>query len=105
LTYYDANNPNWPNSIGSCNRINQKVSKTGTTQEFPSHWFAPSENELNDIYNLKVKLTASYIDGHVETYTPKDTIPIEIIAKNNTTLTFDPSPGIFFLPKNAFNTK
>lgn len=102
FAYYPDTNWNWPNTFGSCNKM-KKASKSSTTQEYPSHWVLNSYNYQSERTNTNLKLRAVYIDGHIETYQAKDTVPAKIIAKDGKKIPACPSPGVFFLPENAVN--
>ncbi len=52
---------------------------------------------------FEVKLSAGYIDGHVENLLPSDTVPIKVSITTDGSAPYpdDIGPGIFFLPSNA----
>jgi prepilin-type N-terminal cleavage/methylation domain-containing protein len=59
-----------------------------------------------DITLPNVKLRAAYTDGHVETYTPADTLPMRVplTAEGVPPYADGPtSPGIFYIPRNALH--
>ncbi len=53
-----------------------------------------------------IKLRAAYLDGHVETYTPVDTVPLRISKTPQGTPPFPDegaSSGIFYIPRSALH--
>jgi prepilin-type N-terminal cleavage/methylation domain-containing protein len=53
-----------------------------------------------------VKLHAGYTDGHVETYTPSETVPMRIPQNPSGVPPFPdggPSSGVFYIPRNAMH--
>ncbi len=89
-----------PWSHGSCEQFNG-ADINPETWLLSAYWFR--EADIEDA--PEIKLRAGYTDGHVETYSPSDTVPMKVsITADGTTPYPDgagPSPGIFFLPRNA----
>jgi len=89
-----------PEGFASCERLPD----AGIIEEtwLLSSWWS-SEGDPNTAMP-KVKLRAAYTDGHVETYTPDETVPMRI---SQTPEGAPPIPdgagsdGIFYIPKNA----
>lgn len=53
-----------------------------------------------------VKLRAAYTDGHVETYTPRDAMPMRVPLTPDGIPPYadgGTSPGLFFIPRNALH--
>jgi prepilin-type N-terminal cleavage/methylation domain-containing protein len=89
-----------PSGFASC----EKLPDAGIIEEtwLLSSWWS-SEGDPNSTMP-KVKLRAAYTDGHVETYTPDQAVPMRI---SQTPEGAPPIPdgagsdGIFYIPKNA----
>jgi prepilin-type N-terminal cleavage/methylation domain-containing protein len=56
-----------------------------------------------DLSTLKIKLRAGYLDGHIESYSPSEVVPMEVIVNRETGEPYAPGlgPGVFFLPQDA----
>jgi hypothetical protein len=54
----------------------------------------------------EIKLKAAYTDGHVETYSASDVVPMKVSITADGTVPYpdgDSSPGFFFLPRDALH--
>ena len=76
-----------------------------------SYWSYESRDEGRDRHALGGKLYAGYVDGHVETYTPTQTVPMEASESPDGTIPYAPyridkrNPGEFYIPANAVKNK
>jgi len=96
--YFGWNNWRSPSSHGSCEQFNgAKISPE--TWLLSAYWFREGFREEPP----EIQLRAGYTDGHVETYSPSDTVPMEVSNSPDGTKPYpaDAGPGIFFLPRNA----
>jgi prepilin-type N-terminal cleavage/methylation domain-containing protein/prepilin-type processing-associated H-X9-DG protein len=94
--------------FGSCENIDAdqlKVLKGGEMHS--SYWSFQSRDEGQDRQALKGKLNAGYVDGHVEGYTPAQTVPMEASEVSDGTKPYAAypldlrNPGVFYLPTKA----
>jgi prepilin-type N-terminal cleavage/methylation domain-containing protein len=97
--YFGYNHWRSPEAYGSCEKFNE-ADITPETYLLSAYW---SRKTLPDDYPEELKLRAGYTDGHVETYTPADVVPMKVslTADGKTPYPDDTGPGIYFLPKNA----
>ena len=69
-----------------------------------AYWAHAKFNKGPNLDELKVKLRAGYIDGHVETYSPSETVPMQVSTAQDGSVPYPTGPGqkgIFYLPRNA----
>lgn len=87
--------------FSSCERFKG----AGITEETPlgSAYYWASPTPTTDLSTLKIKLHATYMDTHVESYSPLETVPMEVIVNMETGAPYPPGvgPGVFFLPEDA----
>lgn len=68
-------------------------------------WFSSSYwaglNSGTGMDTLKIKLHAGYTDGHVDSYSPAEVVPMKVIMRRATCEPYPSGigPGIFFLPQ------
>ena len=92
---------NWqriPPEFGSCEVFEHAV-EVPETLRLSSFWSAPGT-----IDNIpEVTLRAGYVDGHVETYSSRETVPMQvsITSDGKTPYPEGVGPGTFLLPLNA----
>lgn len=88
-----------PWSHGSCEQF-EGAEINPETWLLSAYWFREG-----DIENPPdIELRAGYTDGHVETYSPSDTVPMKVSDRADGTTPYPDgygSYGIFFLPRNA----
>ncbi len=91
-----------PNAFGSCEKF-KGASVTPGTEVSSSFWSARDKDGQADLDNMRVKLHAGYVDGHVERYTPSDVVPMRVskTADGSAAYPDELGPGIFYLPENA----
>jgi type II secretory pathway pseudopilin PulG len=86
-----------PGAFGSCERL-KGAEVVQETQLLSSYWAVPGDPEIG---MPKVKLRAAFTDGHVETYTASEVVPMKI---SMTPQGVPPYPdgstgGTFFVPE------
>jgi type II secretory pathway pseudopilin PulG len=89
-----------PQSFASCEKLSG-AEIDPETQLISAWWKA--EGDPN-VAMPNVKLRAGYTDGHVETYTPSDAIPMRIGATPEGAPPLSdnhPSASLFYIPRNA----
>jgi prepilin-type N-terminal cleavage/methylation domain-containing protein len=88
-----------PRSFGSCERFHDAEVASGS-QVSSDFWALPGHGTQRELAALDVKLHAGYVDGHVESYSPGDTVPMSLIGNVETGEPFSgPAPsGFFYLP-------
>jgi len=87
-----------PWSHGSCEQFNgAKINPE--TWLLSAYWCREGDIENPP----QIKLRAGYTDGHVETYSPSDTVPMKVSYTADGTIPYPNGMGggIFFLPRNA----
>ncbi len=92
---------NWrrvPPEFGSCESF-ENASEEPETLLLSSYWTAPGS--ITDI--PEITLRAGYTDGHVESYSSKDTIKMKVSTTSDGKNPYPDGvgPGIFFIPTNA----
>lgn len=90
-----------PDSYISCEPF-EGADITEETGLLSSFWHRRSP--LSDAPEIKLK--ASYTDGHVESYSASDVIPMKVSITADGTVPYPDgggSPGIFYLPRNALH--
>jgi prepilin-type N-terminal cleavage/methylation domain-containing protein len=89
-----------PENFTSCERL----AKADILEEYylaPALW--ATKGDPNAVMP-KIKLRAAYTDGHVETYTPSDVVPMRIAMTPEGVPPFPDegaSKGIFYIPRHA----
>jgi hypothetical protein len=101
--YFGYDNWRSPNSFGSCEKIKNADITEGTCSS-SAFWSLPTSNPETDIDNIKLSLSAGYIDGHVESFTPNQVIPMRVSKKadGSNPESVGVGAGIFFLPQNTW---
>ncbi len=91
-----------PEAYGSCQQL-PKADVTPGTDASSAYW-SMGDSEL-DRANITLRLHAGYTDGHVERYSPTDTVPMMVSLRPDGSepypSDFSGSPGTFFLPDKA----
>ena len=90
------------NAYGSCERFRFANVTPGTVVS-SDFWSLPAEKENLNLNTLRIKLHAGYTDGHVESYSPSETVPMKVIKNISTGEPYDYGPSLFYLPVNAIN--
>ena len=98
--YFGYDHWRTPGSFGSC-------------EPFDGAGIAPETYLLSSYWSRKsayddspdIKLKAAYTDGHVETYSSSDVIPMKVSITADGTVPYPDGvgPGVFFLPRNALH--
>lgn len=65
-------------------------------------WSRPASGGL-DLSTINVKLHAAYIDGHVESFTPSEAVPMKAIMDRSANGPYPSGvgPGDFYLPRKG----
>lgn len=89
-----------PGSFSSCEPFDG-ADITPETWLLSSFWFRKSN--ADDF--PEIKLRAGYTDGHVETYSASNVVPIKVSITADGTVPYPDGmgPGVFFLPRNALH--
>jgi len=90
-----------PDSYSSCEPFDG-ADITPETWLLSAFWSRRSAPENSP----EIKLRAGYTDGHVETYSASDVVPMKVSITADGTVPYPDgsgSPGIFFLPRNALH--
>jgi len=86
-------------AFGSCERFE----KTSVTPEhiISSAYWSRLKTGSFDLDTINLRLHATYVDGHTETYRPCDTVPMQIIKSRYTNSYYRFGPGTYYIPRNA----
>ncbi len=89
-------------AYGSCERF-KAASVTPGTSVSSAYWSRRSDNSSITLRSLDIELHAAYADGHVECYSPSQTIVMKVSQTPDGTVPYpaDLGPGDFYLPENA----
>lgn len=89
-----------PNAFGSCENFPSAAVTSGTPVS-SDYWSCPGADP--DPGAIDIRLHAGYTDGHVETYTASQTVPMWVSITPDGTAPYPDGlgPGIFYLPENA----
>ena len=89
-----------PQTFGSCEVFREATVVDGTTFS-SAFWSSPGDGTLVELQTFDVKLHAGYADGHVESYAPAETQPMEVILHPETGEPYEPGTGAgtFYLPR------
>ncbi|TKJ36040.1 MAG: hypothetical protein CEE38_13625 [Planctomycetes bacterium B3_Pla] len=98
--YFGYNHWRTPGSYGSCEPF-RGAGVTPETWLLSAYWSRvnPAEN------SPEFRLRAGYTDGHVETYSASDVVPMKVSRPPDGSVPFPDGvgPGTFFLPRNALH--
>lgn len=89
-------------AFGSCEPFPRKSVTPGTSVSC-DFWSLLNQSEDITPESINVKLSAGFVDGHVETYTPSDVTGMKISIKPDGSAPYPDhisSGGIFYIPKN-----
>lgn len=90
-----------PNAYGSCEEFNG-ADITPETWLLSAYWSGKGDpnSSVPDI-----KLQAGYTDGHVESYSASEVVPMKVSITSDGTVPYPDQvgPGIFYLPKNSLH--
>ena len=90
-----------PGAYGSCERFTQAEVTEGY-EISSAYWSRPGQGSIEELSRFDVKLHAGFVDGHVESYLPAETVPMRVILYPETgepCKDDQPTPGIFYLPR------
>jgi len=90
-------------AYGSCEKFKGATITMGT-EVSSAYWSRKSNGDI-DPDALNIKLHAGYMDGHVESFTPSEAIPMKVSITSDGIVAYPSGiglgPGIFYLPANA----
>ncbi len=105
--YFGFNHWRSPEAFGSCERLAHAESTT-ETHEAAVYWFRKPQGRP-DRADMRLKLQAGFVDGHVETFRPGETTILEVAeALDGTTPAFSGlglGAGQFYIPRNAATSR
>ena len=89
-----------PGSYSSCEPFDG-ADITPETYLLSSFWYRKSDADNFPVINLR----AGYTDGHVETYSASNVVPIKVSITADGTVPYPDGmgPGVFYLPRNALH--
>ena len=90
-----------PNAYGSCEKFNG-ASVTSETWLLSAYWSRLKSESVN-LNTIDVKLHAGYTDGHVESFTASEVVPMRVSITSDGSEPYPDGmgPGIFYLPGNG----
>jgi prepilin-type N-terminal cleavage/methylation domain-containing protein len=98
--YFGYDHWRTPGSYSSCEPFN-RATITPETWLLSSYW--SRESDFDD--RPEIKLQAGYTDGHVETYSASDVVPMKVSISADGSIPYPDGvgPGVYFLPRNALH--
>ena len=99
--YFGYDHRRTPQAYGSCEKLKGADVVPETLIE-SAWWSSPAADGL-DLSTINVKLHAAYTDGHVESFTPSEAVPMKVIMNQFTNEPYPSGvgPGDFYLPRNG----
>lgn len=99
--YFGYDHRRTPDAYSSCERLEGGDAVPETLIE-SAWWSLPASGGL-DLSTIDVKLNAGYTDGHVESFTPAEAVPMKVIMVRSTNQPYPSGlgPGDFYIPRNA----
>jgi hypothetical protein len=90
-----------PRSFGSCERFDE-ANITQGSHVSSAYWYRRESDSFN-LNTITTRLHAGYTDGHVESFSPLETVPMRISIAQDGSRAFDDAVGkrVFFLPQAA----
>ena len=91
-------------AYGSCEKFKSTGVTPGTSVS-SDFWSYPQADGGESLDTIELELHAGFIDGHIETYTPAETVPMQvsITPDGGTPYPSQMGPGIFYLPQLALD--
>ena len=102
--YFGYNHWRSRNSYSSCERF-KHGRETGETRWSSAFWSRNNADGDISLDEISITLRAGYIDGHVESYSPADVVPMDVSITPDGGRPYPDGvgPGRVFLPRNALN--
>ncbi len=90
-----------PKSFGSCENF-KGASILPETWVSSAYW-ASQSCAISNRDTIEIKLHAGYIDGHVGSFVPAETVPMKVSIRDDGSIPYPDGtgPGIFYLPENG----
>jgi prepilin-type N-terminal cleavage/methylation domain-containing protein len=90
-----------PGAYGSCEKF-EGADIAAETWLLSAYW---SKDNGADVGTPEIKLQAGYTDGHVESYSASDVVPMKVAITSDGTVPYPDGvgPGIVYLPGNALH--
>lgn len=93
-----------PKAFVSCEKFDNARISTGT--EVSSDLWTLGDPDVSiDVNSLTIKLHGGYADGHVESYSPSDTVQMDVAGSTDGSQPYnvlpDFGPGVFYIPQKA----
>lgn len=91
-----------PNAYGSCERFNG-ATVTPETWVSSAYWSRLAPDGDIRLDTLKIKLHAGYMDGHVESYSASEVVPMKVSITSDGGVPYPDGvgPGVIYLPING----
>ena len=99
--YFGYDHRRTPRAYGSCEKL-QGAREIAETSIESAWWSCRASRSLN-LSTINVKLNAAYSDGHVESFTPSEAVPMKAIMNRFTNEPYPSGvgPGDFYIPRNG----
>ena len=100
--YFGYDHHRSPDSYGSCERFGGSTVTFGTVVS-SAYWSLLNSDRDVALDMLNIKLHAGFTDGHVESFTSSEVVPmrVSIIPNGSVPYPSGVGPGIFYLPRNG----
>ena len=91
-------------AYGSCEKFKSSGVTPGTNVS-SDFWSYPDADGDENLDTIKLDLHAGFVDGHVETYAPAETVPMQVSITPDGSMPYPSQmgPGIFYLPQLALD--
>jgi len=100
--YVGYNHFRSPHSYGSCEQFRDAGITEGSDVS-SSFWSRPGELTSEELAAWRIRPNAGYTDGHVESFSLADAVPMRVIRERETGEPYDDdistSPGLFYVPR------
>ena len=99
--YFGYDHRRTPGAYGSCEKLKGADVVEETLIE--SAWWSRPASGGSDLETNNVKLHAAYTDGHVESFTPTEAVPVKTIMNRATNQPYPSGvgPGDFYIPRDG----
>lgn len=100
--YFGYDHHRSPNAYGSCERFGGSTVTFGTVVS-SAYWSLLNSGGNIALDTLNIKLHAGFTDGHVESFTSSEVVPMKVIMDRSTNEPYPSGvgPGDFYLPRNG----
>lgn len=90
------------NAYSSCEKFKGADVTPGTCVS-SAYWSRPKSDDKVNLDAFRIKLHAGYTDGHVESFSPSESVPMKVSLTSDGSVPYPGGvgPGVFYLPRNG----